>query len=425
MSVALAAGNLFSQTTTGELNESTESDSSVANDAVLYPEKTAPSRAEYLRSTPWIEIIEREIPKLTHDHGNRLPMIMWYGVGYEPLSPEEIRVLTDRGLTQHLPMSPSSIEAAKRLQQAGMPVILMEGRTDAWPNSLAGEPTTWQHQFDADYRPDWMTDPNAFGWHGACPTQRDGWKVLQQQTRDCMRAFSDSGITVTGVWMDWEGDPYPWSHSFEQINHCQRCQDTLPADVLNDKDQWWQYAWKQYVERYDQYFAQSVREIFPKCLVTNWHVVRSTERQPVRYFVGDRFLPAVKLIYFNATNPIAYGSDMVWTQRNREPLPLTQKNVDSFYRSEILQQVKTDSLNRAEVGFSEIACVPWVARYCRIAPGDEPIPMMSRPAYREALAELWRCELTTMQVFNAMHEGYEEYAVKELHDAVVAYDQSR
>ena len=305
-----------------------------------------------------------------------------------------------------------------------MPVILLEGRTDAWPYSLGGAPATWQHQFDNDYQPEWMTDSSAFGWHGACPLQTDGWKQLQQQTQDCMQAFSDAGVSVTGVWMDWEGDPYPWSHSFEQINRCQRCRESLPVPVLNDQDEWWQYAWTRYIELYDKHFAQPVREVFPDCLVTNWHVVQSTKQRPVRYFVRDRLLPETDLLHFNATNPIAYGSDLVWTERFRDSPPLTQARVDSFYRSEILQQVKTDHFNRINDRRSPAACVPWVARYCRIDPSDQPIPMMSRAPYREALAELWRCDLTTVQVFNAMHEGYEEYAVTELFDAVIAYDQS-
>ncbi len=66
-------------------------------------------------------------------------MIMWHGVGFEPLSRDQIDILRQRGLCQHLQLNEAMIPAAKVLADAGMPVILMEGRTDSWPYSLADE----------------------------------------------------------------------------------------------------------------------------------------------------------------------------------------------------------------------------------------------------------------------------------------------
>jgi len=48
----------------------------------LYLEKTTADRAEELKSARWIETIEREIPPLSHDLGDQMPMIMWHGVGF-------------------------------------------------------------------------------------------------------------------------------------------------------------------------------------------------------------------------------------------------------------------------------------------------------------------------------------------------------
>ncbi len=50
--------------------------------------------------------------------------------------------------------------------------------------------------------------------------------------------------------------------------------------------------------------------------------------------------------------------------------------------------------------------------------------MMTRGAYGSALDQLWKEEIATMQIFNTMHEGYEEYALMEVQDAVRAYDRS-
>ena len=50
-------------------------------------------------------------------------------------------------------------------------------------------------------------------------------------------------------------------------------------------------------------------------------------------------------------------------------------------------------------------------------------PVMSRSTYRDALRELWELDVHMMQVFNPMHDNYEELALTELQDAVLAYDE--
>ncbi len=49
---------------------------------------------------------------------------------------------------------------------------------------------------------------------------------------------------------------------------------------------------------------------------------------------------------------------------------------------------------------------------------------MSRERYRSSLADLWKLGVHSMQIFNPMHEGYEELALAEVQDAVAAYDES-
>ncbi|QDT11700.1 hypothetical protein [Planctomycetes bacterium K23_9] len=402
-------------------------------DEPAYPIVTPKDRSEYLKQTPWIEVIEREVPPLANDLGDRMPMIMWHGVGFGPLSPQQIKVLRDRGLTQHLQMDASMIPAALNLQAAGMPVILMQGRTDNWPYSLAENADDWAHQFDVTYQPKWFGDDDAFAWHGACPHKTDGWKILARQTRDTMKQFRDAGVKVTGVWMDLEGDPYPWAHLFDQLKHCRRCRAELPADIVNNQAAWRDDAWRRYVNLYDQHFAKSIRDVFPECLVTNWHVVVSTTNNPIRYFVRDVNLPELSLNFFNTTNPIAYGCDVGWLERpwpeqglgdsdTQDVQALTQKMIDDFYYHEIVQQVQADHKNRTAAGTPHLTAIPWIARHCRIDTQQRAAPLMTRERYRSALAELWRHDLTTMQVFNAMHDGYEQYAVTELQDAVLALD---
>lgn len=402
------------------------------DDPPIYLSKTDPARASVLRSRPWIETIEKEIPPLAHDAQGRMPMIMWHGVGFEPLGRTEIDILRQRGLCQHLQLNEAMLPAAKVLADAGMPVILMEGRTDSWPYSLADElkdgpqkrtPGDWAHPFDLTFIPPWFGKEDSSQWHGACPHRIEGWQVLEQQTRATMQKFNEAGIRVDAVLVDYEGDPYPWPHLFRQLRHCQRCRQELPAEVIQSESAWRDYAWKQYVMLYDTHFAKPILEVFPDALVTNWHVVHSSREVAVRYFVNDVLLPELRPQHFTATNPIAYASDAVWRNLWDPATELTQVTVDDFYAKEIVHQVESDRRNRERFGRTGVRSIPWIARACRI-PGVETagVPMMSRARYRQSLSELWRLGVHSMQIFNPLHDGYEELALKEVQDAVAAYD---
>ena len=386
---------------------------------------TPKDRAAQLRGDRWIDTLAREIAPLANIDPARLPMVMWHGVGFEPLSRAEHAILKQRGLCQHIQLHESMIPTALALQAAKMPVIVMEGRTDAWPYSLSGDKQNWAHDFDADYEPPWKREKDAFAWHGACPMQTAGWIRLAEQTKATLTKFRLAGVRVDAIWMDYEGDPYPWKHLFEQVSRCRRCRKQLDPEVVTNEDAWWRYSWQQYVSLYDENFAKPIREVYPECIVTNWHVVFSTQAHPVRYFVRDRKLPPLAPTHFNASNPIAYASDVVWNEVGPKSPEVTRAQVDAFYTSQILHQVQSDALNRKQLARqTETVSVPWVARVCRMT-GDEPAPpIMSRESYRQALAQLWREGIATMQVFNGMHEGYEELAITELKDAVLAYDAS-
>lgn len=395
---------------------------------VAYPEKTPAPRAAQLRTDSWIETIQLEVPPLRHDAGDRMPMIMWHGAGFEPLTPDQIEVLRARGLCQHLQLTASMIPAAKALQQAGMPIILMEGRTDSWPYSLAASvgtnPTGWAHQFDLTYQQPWFGKEDAEQWHGACPHLTDGWKILAENTKRTLTEFREAGLRVDAVLVDYEGDPYPWPHLFEQLRHCKRCRQELPNPIVYNQLAWRQYAWQQYVSLYDEYFAKAILEVFPDCLVTNWHVVFSSRDDPVRYFVRDEKLPELRPKYFTATNPIAYASDSVWHELWDQTRPLTQSDVDGFYRQQLIQQVAADKRNREAAGSASVRSIPWVCRVCKIAgPSLTAAPMMSRESYRASLLELWDMGIHSLQIFNPMYEGYEELSLSEVQDAVAAYDR--
>lgn len=283
-------------------------------DQAVHVDSTTDERAAEIESLGWWQVVECEVPPLRNELGERWPMIMWHGPGLAPLEPEQIRFLLDRGLTQHVRLDTGYIDAATRLQAAGSRVIIMQGEAGNWPYSLAADSSEWAHQFDEGYHYK-DAGPGPLGeWYGACVLQHGGWAVLADNVRDTLTAFRDAGVSVDGMFVDWEGDPYPFINLFGQLAHCRRCRDQLPPAVLTDKKAWWDYYWRAYTQLHGSYVAAPSREIYPQIAVTNWFVVYSSQSAPHPYFVDDRILPPLAPPMFTASNPVVYGNDL-WFSR--------------------------------------------------------------------------------------------------------------
>jgi hypothetical protein len=384
---------------------------------------TAPDVAEQIRSRDWWQLLQDEVPPLRHGLGDRWPMIVWHGPGSQPLPPQKIEYLLARGLTQNIRLDTSMIAAAKALQQAGSRVIMMEGRAGNWPYSLAGDSTRWALQFDEGYTYDMAGSGSLGSWHSAMPLHTEGWAVLADQIRATLRAFRDAGVTVDGIWMDWEGDPYPFGPLFEQLQHGRVSRRLLPPEVLTDKTAWFAYCWRLYTRLHSAYLAAPALEIFPQCAVTNWHIVYSSPTHIAYYFVDNRVIPPVIPGNFTASNPVAYGND-AWFQREwQDAYILDRAHVDQFYMHNLLRQISADTANRLAFA-PHTSSFPWVSRWCPLE--DEPqeaVPDMSRRAYREALRHMWLRGIDGMQLFNARRPEYEEMWLHELQDAVAMYDE--
>ena len=388
-------------------------------------EPTQRPRAEELAARSWWEIVEAEVPAMRNELGDRWPMVMWYGPGSAPLEPRQVELLLERGLTQHLRLDSTLIPSARALQAAGSKVIMMQGppRWYPFPYSLAPDSADWSHDFDDGFRYE-DAGPGPLGqWHGACPLMHAGWAVLADDVRRILGAYRDAGVTVDGLWLDWEGDPYPFSNLFGQLAHCRRCRRQLPPAVLTDRGAWWEFSWRAYVQLHGAYVAAPAREVFPELAVTNWFVVFSSRRDPLYYFVDDRVLPPLAPPMFTATNPVAYGNDAWYRREWQEEWPADRRHVDQFYMHNLLRGVSVDAVNRAAYG-PTVRSFPWVARYCALLGDPEGvIPDMSRPAYREALRHLWLRDIDGMQLFNPRTDGFEELWILELQDAVAVYDE--
>lgn len=363
------------------------------------------------RTVPVVEQILKRVPPLRHERGRRWPMILWECGDFNPHPVEYYRALLARGLTQHLPLSTNSIPAAQALQAAGSPVILMQGESGPWPAKLAGAASNWAHRLEAGFAPASYVKP--------CLAMAEGWKIEAEVVRATLRQFKAAGVTVDGVWMDWEGDPMSGCEAFEQASHCSRCRATLPAAVLASAEAFHAYRRQRGLDLLAETLAAPVREVFPGCEVTNWMIVWSTPERPLRFW-DDRWLPPTTPAGFTAANPVAYGNTVYWTCWN-PAWPVDRAGVDRFYFHLLVRMVSDNQANMARAAPGG-KVFPWVARYCP-DDGDPAIPILSRERYREVLRHLWLRGVDGMQVFNASRQGLAKVVLGEVQDAAAVYDE--
>ncbi|MGB2824166.1 MAG: hypothetical protein WBF17_24545 [Phycisphaerae bacterium] len=375
-----------------------------------YPRKTDGKRPALL------DRLKSEVPPLKHPRGSRWPMILWECVSFEPQPPEVYKALLDRGITQHIRMDEKMIPTAQAIQKAGAPVIMMQGSGGPWPYDQA---KSWAHEYDEGYTP--KVSKSWWPSWKACPAVFEGWRVNADRIRQTLGKFKAAGVTVDAVWMDWEGEPSSSRarEGWENARHCKRCRRLIPPSVLADYSQWGTYCSRLYTGLLAAYLAAPVREVFPRCSLTNWMLVCSTPERPVRGWGNGTVAPTVPLL-MTATNPVAYGNDIFWKFWDKS-WPLNRRSVDRFYMHLLVRQVSDDSANKLAFA-AELGCVPWVARWCPDA-GDPNKPMISRGAYREALRHIWLRGADNMQVFNASRKGHEDIVFAEVADAVGVYDE--
>lgn len=355
----------------------------------------------------------RSVPVLQHERRGRWPMILWQAGTFDPQPKEAYQRLLARGLTQHIHLDEKMIPTAKALQDAGSPVIMMEGQSGPFPYRLAGEKSEWAHQFDPGFTPKEEVH--------ACPAITRGWAVNADRIRATLRRFKEAGVTVNAVWMDWEVEPVMGEERYEQAMHCARCRATLPRQVLSSEWAFDSYCTRKYIELTGTYMAAPVAEIFPGCSTTNWSAVVAAPSHPVFGWYQEPFVSRVPPM-FTATNPAAYGMTFLFNYWKRS-FPLDREHVDQFYTHFLLRTVSADTANR-QIFAPHMQSVPWVARWCMAEDREgEARPIMTRERYREALRHLWLRGIDAMQVFNPAEPGFEQMAVWEVLDAVSVYDE--
>jgi len=376
-----------------------------SEDAALYPEPGGAAQVD------WLETLTGSLPTLAHERGRRWPLVIWDGVGFEPLAPRQARALLERGIAQHLRLRAPDIAAARVLEEVGAPVILMEGEGGAWPYDTVGRDAAWRLQF-----PDGAEVPRH--WRRlADPTRLAGWRRARDLTRERLERYQARGIEVDAVWLDYEGallyDDYEAVRASTAASH-------LHPGLLASERRYRKYRRVHWLSRLSRYLAAPVRRVYPGASVTNWVVMLSSATHPVLSWTDWRHPPSPPL-FFTDTNPIAYGIDTYFHQAWPAGHAITRESVDRFYTHLLLRQVSRDARNRARRR-PDMGAVVWVARWVP-DDSDRGAPVMSRAAYREALRHIWLRGAGAMQVFNPLREGYERYAVEEVVDAQQVYDE--
>lgn len=369
----------------------------------LYP---VPAAAE----VDWHEALANLAP-LDHERGGRWPLVLWDGVGFEPLEPAQIGTLLDRGIVQHLRLRRADTEAAGALSAAGAPVVLMEGAAGAWPYDTVDGGEDWRLQFaaEAEVRPEWRRLPD--------PTRTEGWERARELTRQRLQRYARHGIDVDAVWLDYEGallnDDY---HAVRASTAASR----LPRSIVESERRYRAYRRQHWLGRLSRYLAAPVRRVYPDAAVTNWVVMMSSANDPVLSWTDWPHPPSPPMA-FTHSNPIAYGMDTYFLSAWPSGHGITRGNVDRFFTHLLLRQVSADARNRAR-SRPDMGAVVWVARWVPDNP-EQRVPLMSRAAYREALRHIWLRGADAMQVFNPRREGYERYAVREVEDVQSVYGE--
>ena len=380
-------------------------------------------------NVPWcLQTFLARVPPLKHAASGRLPLIAWepfrctpddrsFDEG-KPLPNETYRKIGRRGFTQRIPMSEKFIPMALAIQKAGLPVVFVEGSGGLGP-VLPDEDCT--HQLPNSYK---RTKDEPV-YH--CPLLIAGWQYRAEQVRATLRKFKKAGIQVTAAWLDWEDEPWGLPDRWQQAAACPRCQAAFPSGVLANANEYARFMGPFRRQILSAYLAAPIREIYPRCSITNWALVFSSVERPTHAYWGDspcspRAAPG-DIGFFTATNPIVYGDtvyrDMHW--KNEWGWPLDAPHMDRLYTECMLGNVSDNAYNQQRMAPWK-QCIPWVARYCP-ENDDESIPILSRERYREILRHVWLRGADSMQIFNAHRPNHPAIATEEIEDAVAVYDE--
>ncbi|MHC8508771.1 MAG: hypothetical protein ACYYKD_05125 [Rhodospirillales bacterium] len=281
------------------------------------------------------EFLERFAP-LSCARGTRWPLILWHAPEFD--SVQDVRALLARGIVPHIRLDAAMTDAAKTIQSAGAPVMMMEGKSGAW----------------------------GYGGDTPSPMHIKGWRGAADSIRKTMRAFRDAGVTVNAVWMDYEVDPL--NLRYEHVLRTPEAREDIPPGALKSPAAFSAWRRRLWTGLMSAYAAGPVREVFPAASVTNWMTVLSTPEHPAPGMIAGAVPPAGTGL-FTTTNPVAYGSDAGFWAQGGAP-GMDRDEADRIYTALVLGQFSADAANRRALA-PHLSAAPWVGRWVVISQQPE------------------------------------------------------
>lgn len=328
----------------------------------------------------WVRIALQRLPVVPRTAVRRWPLVLWNSLDPRSLSASTIRWMLDRGIAPTIGLHPDYLAAARRIAEAGGPVIALQARGGDWPYR-AGRPLD-------------VLDLGA-------------WSRAADTLRDHLARFVEAGIEIQAAWLDYENAPVNLAPEDVDLHR-----PGMPAGDAGDFRTWRRQLWMSLLSAY---VAAPLREAYPAISVTNWVVSASHPEQPLLDWY-NRPHPRTDIGLFTATNPVAYGHDIAYAY-NR-PRRNDARHVDAAYTHVLLRQVSADARAR-HLDAPHLDAVAWVSR--RVVDIHEQVtPVMSREAYREVLRHLWLRGVDAMMVFNPRSAGGPGM-LHEIEDAAMVY----
>ncbi|WP_309400629.1 hypothetical protein [Cerasicoccus maritimus] len=316
------------------------------------------------------------------------PMLIWTGVGFDPLPPSDIKAIRSLGFNQHLPLTKHYGETAQALYDANAPIQIMEGLK----------------QFPIQ-APNGSTRPFPQSPEESLNLRQ--WRQVSRLIDESLGLYEDKAISVDALWLDYEG--FPFSAPYPKATSS----TVSPANV--SPEQWPAFHRQLALNVASTYICAPARERFPAISTLNWLSILSFPENPVKNVIGEPTATSGPTL-FTHSNPYAYGNTLAF-EKSGLGTNSNQQAVDQFYLNLLLRHVSIDAQNRISAA-PYLGAIPWVARIVRDGSTPE-LPTMSRSTYREALRHLWLRDIDGMLVFNSPHLSREEHQAEILDVAQV------